>query len=203
MAKTLDGMWSLHGTLDDEWGQTVNNALEAVMGPPRKDDPRTLPQKRAAVLVELCRLGPEQTNEGNWVKPRADLTLHLDLCDIERRSGSPDLAELVRAEARSGQGLSKTTLRMLACDCNLARVITDGPSQVLDVGRATRTVPVPTRRAVEALHPTCTDPGCDVPAWKCDMHHIQQMRISPSPRTSARTRKRSAVAGSGSSSRPL
>ena len=142
------------------------------MGPPRKDDPRTLPQKRAAALVELCRLGAAQFKDGNWAKPRADVSLHLDIADIERRSGAPNLAEIVRAEATSGHGLSKATLRMLTCDCKLSRVITDGPSQVLDVGRATRTVPVPMRRAVEARSPHCVEPGCTVPAWMCDMHHI-------------------------------
>jgi len=172
LAKTIDSMWALRGTFDDEWGQTVDNALETLMGPPRKDDTRTLPQKRAEALVELCRLGAAQFKDGNWVKPRADLCLHLDLSEIERRSGSPDLAEIVRAEALSGHGLSKATLRMLTCDCKIARIITDGPSQVLDVGRATRTVPVPTRRAVEAMYPTCTESGCDVPAWMCDMHHV-------------------------------
>jgi hypothetical protein len=171
LAKTLDGMWSLHGTLDDEWGQTLNNALAARMGPPRSGDERSPAQRRAEALVELCRLGVTQYKDGNWVKPRADVTLHLDLSDLERRGGSPDLADLVRAEATSPHGLSRATLRMLTCDCRLARVITDGPSQVLDVGRATHTVPVPMRRAVEAKYPTCTEPGCTVPSWMSDMHH--------------------------------
>jgi hypothetical protein len=172
LAKTIDGMWELRGAFDDEWGQTIDNALKTLMGPPRKDDTRTLPQKRAEALVDLCRLGVTQFKDGNWVKPRADVTLHLDLSDIERRSGSPDLAELVRAEATSAHGLSKTTLRMLTCDCKIARVITDGPSQVVDVGRATHTVPVPTRRAVEARFGNCKEPGCAVPVWLCDMHHV-------------------------------
>jgi hypothetical protein len=172
LAKTIDSMWALRGTFDDEWGQTIDNALTALMGPPRKDDTRTLPQKRAEALVELCRLGAAQFKDGNWVKPRADVTLHLDISDIERRAGSRGLAEIVRAELTSAHGLSRATLRMLTCDCKIARVITDGPSQVLDVGRATHTVPVPMRRAVEANHPTCTERGCTVPSWMCDMHHI-------------------------------
>src|SRR5262249_31884946 len=110
LAKTIDGMWSLSGTLDEEWGQTLENALAAMMGPRRKDDTRSLPQKRAEALVDLCRMGALHAKDGNWVKPRADLCMHLDLSEIERRTGSPDLSNLIRAEAISGNGLSKATL---------------------------------------------------------------------------------------------
>src|SRR5206468_2148349 len=67
----------------------------------------------------------------------------------------PDVAAAVRAEVATGHGLSRATLDRLTCDCSIARVITDGPSQVLDVGRATRTWPTPIRRAIEAR-----DGGC-------------------------------------------
>ena len=48
----------------------------------------------------------------------------------------------------------------------------DGPSQVLDVGRATRTVPPAIRRAVITRDRTCVAPGCHAPPQHCDAHHI-------------------------------
>ena len=38
------------------------------------------------------------------------------------------------ADAAHGQRLSRTTLERIMCDCSITRVITDGPSNVLDVG---------------------------------------------------------------------
>jgi hypothetical protein len=47
-----------------------------------------------------------------------------------------------------------------------------GPSQVVDVGRATRTIPPALRRAVAARDRTCVGPGCHRPPEHCDVHHI-------------------------------
>ncbi|MCA1722643.1 MAG: HNH endonuclease, partial [Actinobacteria bacterium] len=48
----------------------------------------------------------------------------------------------------------------------------DGASQVLDVGRATRTPPLPLRRAVEARDRRCRFGNCRRPPSWCDAHHI-------------------------------
>jgi Domain of unknown function (DUF222) len=41
----------------------------------------------------------------------------------------------------------------------------------LDTGQATPIIPPSIRRAALARHPTCTHPGCAVPASQCDLHH--------------------------------
>ena len=48
----------------------------------------------------------------------------------------------------------------------------DGPSQVLDVGRATRTVNTAQWNALVARDQHCTHPGCTRPPAYCDAHHI-------------------------------
>ena len=99
-------------------------------------------------------------------KPRADFTAVLTLEEIERRD--PDVAIAIR---QSPHGLSRATLDRLTCDCNITRVITDGPSRVLDVGRTTRVWPDAIRRAIETRDGGCTTPGCTRgPEW-CDIHH--------------------------------
>ena len=45
-------------------------------------------------------------------------------------------------------------------------------SQPLDIGRSSRTVPEPMRRAVIARDRHCRFPGCRRPARWCDAHHI-------------------------------
>src|SRR5262250_3126633 len=48
-----------------------------------------------------------------------------------------------------------------------------GDRQPLDVGRASRTVPGPLRRAVVLRDGGCTFPSCDVPPKWCDVHHAE------------------------------
>jgi hypothetical protein len=63
--------------------------------------------------------------------------------------------------------------RRWACDANVTRVITDGSSQPLDVGRKTKVVPPALRRAVAVRDGGCAFPGCHRPSSWCDAHHIR------------------------------
>lgn len=69
------------------------------------------------------------------------------------------------------QAISGEAARRLACDARISRIITDGESEPLDVGRTTRTIPPALRRAVIARDEHCTAPGCDRPPAWCDVHH--------------------------------
>jgi HNH endonuclease len=57
------------------------------------------------------------------------------------------------------------------CDCEYTRIIT-GNSQVLDVGRKTRVIPLPLRKAVILRDRQCRFSGCHMPARFNDIHHI-------------------------------
>jgi hypothetical protein len=52
---SFDGMMMLHGQLDAEGGATLTAALNALMPPPGRGDPRSARQRRADALVELAR----------------------------------------------------------------------------------------------------------------------------------------------------
>jgi hypothetical protein len=60
---------------------------------------------------------------------------------------------------------------MLACDCKISRIITDGPSEVLDVGRLQRTATPAQWRALIARDRHCQAPGCDRGPEHCQAHH--------------------------------
>ena len=98
----------------------------------------------------------------------AEVSIHVDLGEIEARGGR-ELAVEVREHTGD---LPRATLRRLTCDARIARVITDGRSAVLDVGRATRTVPAAIWRALVARDGGCSHPNCDRPPGWCDAHHI-------------------------------
>jgi hypothetical protein len=62
--------------------------------------------------------------------------------------------------------------QLISCDATISRILMDGPSMVLDVGRATRTIPPALRRAVIARDRTCAASGCYRPPEHCDVHHV-------------------------------
>ena len=74
---------------------------------------------------------------------------------------------------QTGQALTGHAIRRLCCDAGIIRVITRGDSQIIDVGRLTRTIPVPTRRAVLARDGhRCTYPGCHARDG-LQVHHLR------------------------------
>jgi hypothetical protein len=81
------------------------------------------------------------------------------------------LAGANAAELDWGGAISGEAARRLACDCGVSRIITDGKSQPLDVGRRTRTPTAALRRAVIARDRHCVVPGCDRPPGWCEIHH--------------------------------
>ena len=61
--------------------------------------------------------------------------------------------------------------RRIACDATITE-ITERGGAVLDVGRATRSIPPAIRTALVKRDKGCTWEGCDRPHRWCDAHHI-------------------------------
>lgn len=78
----------------------------------------------------------------------------------------------------SGYGpITAELARQLADNADLRRLITDPvKGTVVDVGRRSYRPTKLIRRIVEAVHPTCTFPGCNRPAINCDDDHRQDWR---------------------------
>ncbi len=68
--------------------------------------------------------------------------------------------------------LTRDALRRLACDASISRIVTGPGSEILDVGRAARTVTEPQRRALVVRDQGCVFPGCDRPPGWTEAHHI-------------------------------
>jgi HNH endonuclease len=63
-------------------------------------------------------------------------------------------------------------LASLLDEALIERVVFDGPSRVIDLGRARRFTGA-VRRALEVRDRHCTHPGCDLPTQRCQGDHIQ------------------------------
>jgi len=160
LAQTFEGRWVIDGELDVEGGATVATALDALMSPdPKGSEPRSPSQRRADALVEVCRRVLDRGDVPVTGGERPHLNVSVDLPTLERRAGAA-AAELDWSGPIPGEAA-----RRLACDACVSRIITDGKSQILDVGRRTRVVPAAVRRAVIARDRHCVAPGCDRPRW--------------------------------------
>jgi Domain of unknown function (DUF222) len=170
VSRLLDGMVAIDGLLDGEAGETVLSALDAATETPQLGEGRAPTQRRADALVNLCQAAMSQLTSGPGRARRPQIDVTVDLEVLERRGGDA-LAHRVRSDAAHLGYLPPETLRRISCDADIARVITDGSSQPLDVGRTTRVVPNALWRALVARDRGCIAPGCDRPPGWCDVHH--------------------------------
>jgi hypothetical protein len=183
------GVGMLRGALDPESAATVRAAIEALATPAGPTDERSAAQRRADALVEMARRTLDSGNLGEAGGERPHITITVPLASLTGASRVP--ADL---EPASGP-LGPQTLRRLACDAILTRIITSepreqvkqplprgyldalppplrGPSQVLDVGRSARTANAAIRKALAARDKGCVMPGCDRPPPRCEAHHV-------------------------------
>jgi hypothetical protein len=169
VSPTLDGMVRVDGDLDPETGQTLVTALRAVVDAESRGnsrDPRTPAQRRADALGEICRRWLDSADRPTLAGERPHVIVTIDLDSLEGRLGR-------RCELDDVGPITAETARRWACDASVTRVITDAASQPLDVGRRTKVVPPPLRRAVAVRDGGCRFPGCDRPTGWCDSHHVR------------------------------
>jgi hypothetical protein len=170
VSPTLQGMVRVDGDLDPESGETLITALQAVMDPhsrrTRPDDQRSAPQRRADALGEICRTWLDTRARPTVGGERPHVTVTVDLDTL--RADAPGRAELDHVGP-----IHPESVRRIACDASISRVVTRGSSEPLDVGRRTPVVRAPLRRAIVARDRTCRFPGCDRPHPWCDAHHVE------------------------------
>lgn len=164
ISQTFEGMTVFDGQAAGAEGAVLRSAIDAY-SKPRAEETRTPTQRRADALVELARRALDRGEAPSVGGERPHLNVRVDLATLERRAGA-SAAELDWGEVISGEAA-----RRLACDAGVSRLITDGNSEPLDVGRRTRTIPAALRRAVIARDRHCTEPGCDRPPGWCEIHH--------------------------------
>jgi len=73
-----------------------------------------------------------------------------------------------------GGPITPAEARRLACDARIIPVVMGSDSQVLDVGRSSRTFPIGIRRAITLRDKGCTFPACDRPPGWTDAHHVKE-----------------------------
>lgn len=155
----------LSATLGVVDGEVVETALDSYAATAGLSKDLPCAERRAAALLGLARYwldhadAPAATRVG-----RPHVLVVVDLAVLEARTGG-------FAQLGSGAIISGDEARRLAEDAGVARIITSGKSQVLDVGRTTRSVPPHLAKAVIARDEHCRFTGCTAPPWACEVHH--------------------------------
>jgi hypothetical protein len=126
----------------------------------KRDLARSDAQRRYDALIEMARRSAAMPEGAT--KPVPLITVFID-----HPSATGRLCEL-----SNGTVLTPGEVLPLFTCADIERVVFDGPSRIVDLGRSQRFFVGGTRRAVEILHPTCTHPTCEVPSQLCDIDHV-------------------------------
>ncbi len=181
MPKRPDGMVGLQGALDPVSAGYVRTAVDAKVaemwrrerrGRDELDPPDrvlTSDQRRAAALVEWVRAGASAASGG---RGRAEIIVHIDHQSLLDALVVSPLAQLA-----DGAAIPAAEARRLACEADVIPVVLGGPSEPLDVGRASRVATSAQPAALRAVHDSCCIDGCDVAFDYCETHHISWWRL--------------------------
>ncbi len=171
-SRSLDDMLNVNGFFDPESADIHEAAINAEMKRDLKsDDDRTVAQRRADAVTNLFRQSLDHGDVGtaHGMQPHVMYVVHAD----EHPGATPALLELIRTERQHNASLSAVTLQRIMCDCNLTRIVMAGRSEILDVGRATRTATTAQWKALVVRDRHCQAPGCTQPPSRCQAHHIR------------------------------
>lgn len=161
-----DGMLTLHGQLDREAGAALRAVLEPLAKPHTTDnghpDPRPAAKRNADALVQLLDHTGHHGGTTTGIRPRLVVTVGLQA--LQERIGGGVL------EA-TGEPVSASTARRMACDAEVLPAVLGGHGQPLDLGRSQHTVPPHLRRALQLRDGSCAFPGCDRPPGASHAHH--------------------------------
>jgi hypothetical protein len=171
-SRTLHETLAVDGLLDPESAGFHEQAMKITRERDGRDaETRTPAQRNADACTMIMRQWLELTGADTPDHVRRQVVFVVDLA--ETPEVGPELIARARDERHRYGRLSESTLERIACDANISRVVMYGTSEVLDVGRTSRTASNAQVRALIARDGHCQAPGCNEPPHRCQAHHIR------------------------------
>ena len=166
LTSTKDGMTRVDGLLDPESAAIARTTLDAIMNQSAFDDSRRRRDQRCAdALTQLAKAASKGKILGGRSNAKMLVTVPFETV-IERGTA--------RGVTHAGPTIDAETVRHMACDAGIHRVITGPGSSILDFGRENRLVSDNLFLALVARDQHCRWPDCTIRATWCDAHHVTE-----------------------------
>src|SRR5215471_3108832 len=159
---------TVHGLVDRVGAGTLQTALEPLARRQDGGDHRRRSRRLADALVELSQHVLDEGSLPRRGSQRPQLQVTTSLETLQGLRGAP------AAEMELAGPVPTAVVRRLACDAAVVRIVRDAESAVVDVGRARRTAPPATLRALRARDEGCGWPGCDRSVTWTTAHHVEE-----------------------------
>jgi hypothetical protein len=165
-----DGHGQVHGrfTVDALTGAALKKALWAIAAPKHQASQgplgtrRPTPERLGQAFCELIlRYPADRLPKAGGLNAAVVVTMTLDTL----------MGGLKAASLDTGEMISASLARRLACDAGIIPQVLGGPSQVLDQGRKTRYYTEAQRIAKATEAGGCQIDGCDEPPGRTHPHH--------------------------------
>ncbi|MGH8910914.1 MAG: DUF222 domain-containing protein [Acidimicrobiia bacterium] len=179
LAKTFGGRGRLDGDLDPETADLLGAALDSLISErvrtTPKDDLPAMSEMRGEALGEMARrhLDSDATPTDHGNRPHLAVVVDWETLTGRRPGGL--------SEFMDGTVIAPETVRRLACDAKVCRLLTGPKGEILDLGRTQRTVSPAQWRALRIRDRHCQFPGCRRPWRWCDAHHIESWTAHDGP----------------------
>ena len=165
---TIDEMVVVDGMLDRVGATILRKALYPLAVKAGELDGRTPPQRTADALVELGSMAMDSGQLPDSAEEPTHVTVLTPLSDLRRELEAGEVC----TSTLDGTPITPNTARMLACDASIIPAVLGGPSEILDLGRSTRTWTRAQRKAAKIrADGHCEAPRCRADIERCDLHH--------------------------------
>ena len=180
LSPILGGRHVANGEFDATSSATIQNAVDALIKAWQRDgvldgDARTLVELQGDALTELIERGA-----GHLLPNRPSVLALIDIDTLMRGSNDGKLTDLDPTGFRSdlaGHGpVEPEIIRRMCCNADITRVVTRGPSEILDVGRSQRLATPAIRKAVWARSGGYCEICSQIRLTWCQLHHIDWWR---------------------------
>jgi len=164
-----DGCLVMKARIPADQGELIVKALEMAMDDiPAEitEEPEPIAARRADALCEMAETYMNNSENSGSTADRYQVVVHVA---ANANPGGRQLAGEPSLE--NGPHVTAVTSRRVACDCSRTVIKEDENGEPLSIGRRSRSIPSPMRRALKARDGGCRFPGCSNHKF-VDGHHI-------------------------------
>ena len=126
-------------------------------------EPEPIAARRADALAEVAETYMNNSNSSGSTADRYQVVVHVTADDVPSGQTS---------EIEDGPHVTAETSRRIACDSSIVNITEDENGEPLSIGRRSRSIPPPMRRALGIRDGGCRFPGCTNSRF-VDGHHIK------------------------------